>query len=170
MTDGVAAAFAHLHADAVDVLTRWPAPDAAQERLRQEYLDHLAAHPDAVAKAGPPAHLTGSCVVLDGSGERVLLTHHRKADAWFQFGGHLEADDASLWAAARREDRPLTRKLLVRALRDASDLDPRDADRAVSDYLRRRGARLPSGIGPAPIVIGLLAAFGAALAFFLLAG
>ncbi len=105
MTDGVAAAFAHLHADAVDVLTRWSAPDAAQDRLRQEYLEHLAAHPDAVAKAGPPAHLTGSCVVLDGSGERVLLTHHRKADAWFQLGGHLEPGDASLREAARREGR-----------------------------------------------------------------
>ncbi|WP_377641070.1 NUDIX hydrolase [Oryzobacter terrae] len=105
MTDGVAATFAHLHADAVDVLTRWTAPDAAQDGLRASYLEHLAAHPDAVAKAGPPAHLTGSCVVLDGSGEQVLLTHHRKADAWFQLGGHLEAGDGSLWEAARREGR-----------------------------------------------------------------
>ena len=58
-----------------------------------------------MAKAGPPAHLTGSCVVLDATGRHVLLTHHRKADAWFQLGGHLEAGDASLWAAARREGR-----------------------------------------------------------------
>ena len=100
-----AAAFAHLHADAVSVLEAWDAPDAAQDLLRRQYLTPLAAHPDGVAKAGPPAHLTASCVVLDGRGERVLLTHHRKADAWFQLGGHLEDGDASLWAAARREAR-----------------------------------------------------------------
>jgi 8-oxo-dGTP pyrophosphatase MutT (NUDIX family) len=99
------AAWAALRADVVAVLTRWDAPDTGQDRLRQEYLAHLAAYPDAVAKAGPPAHLTASCVVLDPGGERVLLTLHRKANAWFQFGGHLEVADPTLWAAARREAR-----------------------------------------------------------------
>jgi 8-oxo-dGTP pyrophosphatase MutT (NUDIX family) len=105
VTDAVAAAFAPLHADAVDVLTTWDAPDAAQARLRDAYLEHLAAHADGVAKAGPPAHLTASCVVLDPGGTQVLLTLHRRANAWFQFGGHLETGDVSLWAAARREAR-----------------------------------------------------------------
>ena len=99
----VAAAHGHLLRDVCDVLERWRAPDPAQDRLRHAYLRHLAAHPDAVARAGPPAHLTASCLVLDGAGERVLLTLHRKAGAWFQFGGHLEEQDPSLWAAARRE-------------------------------------------------------------------
>ena len=35
--------------------------------------------------------------------DRVLLTHHRRADMWFQLGGHVEPDDASLAAAAERE-------------------------------------------------------------------
>ena len=79
--------------------TRWRCSTAgrrrtpAQERLRRDYLDHLAAHPDGVAKAGPPAHVTASCIVLDPTGGRVLLTLHRRANAWFQFGGHLEVAD-----------------------------------------------------------------------------
>ena len=97
--------FAGLHADAVAVLSRWTAPDAGQEALRRVYLDHLAAHPDGVAKVGPTVHLTASCLVVDAARERVLLTLHRRAREWFQFGGHLESDDASLWAAARREVR-----------------------------------------------------------------
>jgi len=101
----VVAAYAALHADVVTVLDAWPAPGPAQERLRRDYLDHLASHPDGVAKAGPPAHVTASCVVLDRTGGRVLLTLHRRANAWFQFGGHLEAGDSSVWAAARREAR-----------------------------------------------------------------
>ncbi|QKE84035.1 NUDIX domain-containing protein [Arthrobacter sp. NEB 688] len=106
MTAGdVAAGYAHLHADATAVLRRWAAPDAGQEGLRHGYLAHLAAHPDGVAKAGPPAHLTGSCVVLDATGEHVLLTHHRRAGLWFQLGGHLEPGDATLHDAARREAR-----------------------------------------------------------------
>lgn len=105
LPSAVSTAFSHLGADAVAVLSRWQAPDAVQEGLRRAFLDHLAAHPDGVAKAGPPAHLTASCVVVDADHERVLLTLHRRARQWFQFGGHLEAGDTSLWAAARREAR-----------------------------------------------------------------
>ncbi|MEO7269315.1 MAG: NUDIX hydrolase [Knoellia sp.] len=101
----VARAFAHLHADATRTLAEWNAPDAAQEGLRTAYLDHLQRHPDGVAKAGPPAHLTASCLVISPDGAEVLLTHHRRAKQWFQFGGHLEVGDASLDAAAQREGR-----------------------------------------------------------------
>jgi 8-oxo-dGTP pyrophosphatase MutT (NUDIX family) len=56
-----------------------------------------------VWKAGPPEHLTASCLVLDERLDRVLLTHHRRARMWFQFGGHLEPADRSIRAAAARE-------------------------------------------------------------------
>lgn len=102
---GVAAAFAHLLAEARSTLTGWDAPDAVQDRLREDYLEHLRRHPDGVAKAGPPAHLTASCLVLSPDAGQVLLTHHRRARSWFQFGGHLEAGDDGLHAAATREAR-----------------------------------------------------------------
>ena len=101
----LARTYAHLYADAVRVLGAWTAPDAGQEGLRRSYADFLASHPDGLAKQGPPQHLTASCVVLDATGERVLLTLHRKARRWFQFGGHLEPTDRTLWHAARREAR-----------------------------------------------------------------
>lgn len=101
----VAHAFAHLHAEATSTLGAWSAPDASQERLRTAYLEHLQRHPDGVAKAGPPAHLTAGCLVISPDGQQVLLTHHRRAKQWFQFGGHLEVDDTSLYAAAAREGR-----------------------------------------------------------------
>ncbi len=101
----VATAYRHLHTDAVRLLAGWTPPDARQERLRADYLTHLGAHPDGVAKAGPPAHLTASALVFDSRLERVLLTHHGKARVWLQLGGHLEPEDASLYAAAQREIR-----------------------------------------------------------------
>ncbi len=100
---GVAGRFATVHRDAVAVLTGWDAPDDAQDALRASYVRHLRDHPDSVAKAGPPEHLTVGCLVLDASGERVLLTHHAKTHGWYQFGGHVEADDLTLRAAAARE-------------------------------------------------------------------
>lgn len=49
-------------------------------------------------------------------------------------------------AEAARGDRPVTRLLLIKALRGASGLGPRQARRGVEDYLRRRGGQgLPKG-------------------------
>ncbi|QTZ94012.1 NUDIX hydrolase [Streptomyces auratus] len=94
-----------LHADAAQVLTGWPAPSPAQEKLRLTYLDHLAAHEDGMWKPCKEGHLTASALVIDPAGGRVLLTLHRKLKMWLQMGGHCEPADASLAEAALREAR-----------------------------------------------------------------
>ena len=94
-----------LHADACRVLETWQAPTDAQERLRQRYADHLAVHPDGVWRSCTPHHLTASTLVVSADRSAVLLTLHRKAQRWFQLGGHLETGDATLLDAAAREAR-----------------------------------------------------------------
>jgi 8-oxo-dGTP pyrophosphatase MutT (NUDIX family) len=89
--------------DAVRRLTEWPAPDEAQERLREEYLRHLQSRPDGMWKACKDGHITASALVIDPGGERVLLTLHRKLRMWLQTGGHCEPEDATLEDAALRE-------------------------------------------------------------------
>jgi 8-oxo-dGTP pyrophosphatase MutT (NUDIX family) len=50
-----------------------------------------------------PGHFTASAFVLSPERQRVLLVHHQKLRRWLQPGGHVEATDADLVAAARRE-------------------------------------------------------------------
>ncbi|MFD4989654.1 NUDIX hydrolase [Streptomyces sp. NPDC058374] len=88
-----------LHDDAVLVLKGYE----GQPELRQEYLDHLAAHPDGMYKPCEAGHLTASALVLDPSRGQVLLTLHRKLTMWLQMGGHCEAEDTSMARAALRE-------------------------------------------------------------------
>jgi 8-oxo-dGTP pyrophosphatase MutT (NUDIX family) len=94
---------AALHADALRTLTRWVAPDDPQERLRSAYVEHLRTHDAGMLRSCVPAHLTASAMVLDHTGERVLLTLHRKGGFWGQLGGHCEPQDDTLAAAALRE-------------------------------------------------------------------
>lgn len=47
-------------------------------------------------------HFTGSAWLVDRSGERVLLTHHRKLGRWLQLGGHADGDP-DLAAVALKE-------------------------------------------------------------------
>jgi 8-oxo-dGTP pyrophosphatase MutT (NUDIX family) len=101
----VPAAYLALREDALRVLCEWQAPDADQERLRVELAEHTRAHPGAVWKQGPPAHLTASALVLNASLDKVLLTLHAKAGTWLQFGGHFEPGDTGVLDAATREAR-----------------------------------------------------------------
>lgn len=75
---------------------------AACVRLQAELAHHGA---DSLIKGRRPVHLTSSLVVLDEALTRVLLTHHAKAGMWLQLGGHIEAEDGSIMAAALREGR-----------------------------------------------------------------
>ncbi|TDD69101.1 NUDIX domain-containing protein [Jiangella aurantiaca] len=92
-----------LHADAVAVLSGWAAPSPEQDRLRRDYLDVLSAHPRAMRRDCVPAHLTGSALIVDPAGERVLLLLHGRTNLWLQAGGHCEDGDGSLAATALRE-------------------------------------------------------------------
>ncbi|UQI48005.1 NUDIX hydrolase [Streptomyces sp. HU2014] len=88
-----------LHDDAVRVLGAYP----DQEQLRGLYLEHLAAHPDGMWKPCEAGHVTASALVIDPARGKVLLTLHRKLRMWLQMGGHCEAGDATVEAAALRE-------------------------------------------------------------------
>lgn len=92
-----------LHDEAVATLGAWRGEDVRQEGLRRLFLRHLTVHPDGTSRSGRPDHLTASAVVLDTTGERVLLTLHRTCGLWLQMGGHCETGDQSLRAAACRE-------------------------------------------------------------------
>lgn len=92
-----------LHGDAVAVLTAWEPPTAGEGRLREEFLEHLRVHADAMSRACVPGHLTATTAVLSHDGARVLLTLHPKAGMWLPMGGHCEPGDATLAGVALRE-------------------------------------------------------------------
>ncbi|HUP99055.1 MAG TPA: NUDIX domain-containing protein [Aeromicrobium sp.] len=97
-----------LHADARAILAAWEAPDAAQQALCRSFVEFLDSTPDAMLRSFAPDHLTGSALIVRRDaerGDRVLLVFHSKAGKWLQTGGHCEASDAVLSAAALREAR-----------------------------------------------------------------
>jgi 8-oxo-dGTP pyrophosphatase MutT (NUDIX family) len=63
---------------------------------------------DPLSRDEPKAHFTASAFVIDDAGERTCLVQHVKLDRLLQPGGHIEASDISLEAAALREAREET--------------------------------------------------------------
>ncbi|MGH8072861.1 MAG: NUDIX hydrolase [Lysobacter sp.] len=77
----------------VDYRRRWPAEAdvvAVFEQLLATHDDSPAGNPFLRERLA--GHLTGSSWLVDRSGRRVLLTHHRKLDRWLQLGGHADGD------------------------------------------------------------------------------
>ncbi len=78
----------------------WPDDNREAESLRQILL-FVEAHPDCFKRSALPGHVTGSAWLLDHSGDRVLLTHHRKLEKWIQLGGHSDGESQVLEVALR---------------------------------------------------------------------
>ncbi|WP_367871073.1 NUDIX hydrolase [Luteolibacter sp. Populi] len=64
--------------------------------LETETIDRFTAfirgNPDCFERSLLEGHVTGSAWIVDASGHKILLTHHRKLDAWLQLGGHADGD------------------------------------------------------------------------------
>jgi coenzyme F420-0:L-glutamate ligase len=92
-----------LHADVRTVLHSWSPPSVAQAAIREAFLGLLAARGDATSRSSVPGHVTASAIVLSADREQVLLTLHPRVGRWLQLGGHCEAQDGTVAAAALRE-------------------------------------------------------------------
>jgi 8-oxo-dGTP pyrophosphatase MutT (NUDIX family) len=82
--------------------------DAEEAADLEEIRVFVARHPDPFDRRIGEGHLTGSAIVVDARGERVLLLHHRKLQRWLQPGGHADPGERSGEAVALREAREET--------------------------------------------------------------
>lgn len=67
---------------------RWPDEAAAA----QMFAELLAEGAHAFVRERLAGHFTASAWLVDRSGTRLLMTHHRKLDRWLQLGGHADGD------------------------------------------------------------------------------
>jgi len=96
-----------------------PAPNPDPTPLAEAFAAHAQTFPDEAGVAAEfiellrdpcdpfvrerlAGHFTASSWLVDRSGRRVLLTHHRKLGLWLQLGGHADGD-RDLARAALRE-------------------------------------------------------------------
>lgn len=97
--------------DLLEKLRRHQPFDAGEGDSLRRIESFVRDHPDCFERTLSIGHITGSAWLLDESGTRVLLTHHRKLNKWLQLGGHAEGDPDILAVALReaREESGLSR-------------------------------------------------------------
>jgi len=67
---------------------RYPEEAAVVDRI-SAFVD---ANTDCFSRGLAVGHITGSAWILDSTGTRALLTHHKKLNIWVQLGGHADGD------------------------------------------------------------------------------
>ena len=85
-----------------DALAAYAARDSDGATIAAEFRRFLRSASTVFERAHLIGHFTGSAWLVSADGERVLLTHHRKLNAWLQLGGHADGD-ADLSRVALRE-------------------------------------------------------------------
>ncbi len=95
---------------------RWPQESETVARF-DAFID---SHPDCFHRSCRIGHITGSAWIVNTTGDRVLLVHHRKLGRWLQPGGHCDGDPDALAVA-------------LREAREESGLDVRALDGAIFD-------------------------------------
>jgi 8-oxo-dGTP pyrophosphatase MutT (NUDIX family) len=92
-----------------ELLARHVANDAKERADLERMRDFAVRLEQPFSRSQREAHFTGSAVVTDAAGERVVLVHHAKLQRWLQPGGHADAADAGdMEATALREAREET--------------------------------------------------------------
>jgi 8-oxo-dGTP pyrophosphatase MutT (NUDIX family) len=91
------------------ILERHQAADEKEARDLAVMRDFVARHAtDPFDRRLAEGHLTGAALVVEASGGRVLLLHHRKLQRWLQPGGHGDPGERTGEEVALREAREET--------------------------------------------------------------
>ncbi|MCP2328650.1 8-oxo-dGTP pyrophosphatase MutT (NUDIX family) [Hamadaea flava] len=91
-----------LYESALAALTEMQPADDGQADWRTT-LDLVKSGPEALRRERDGGHVTASALVYSRERDAFLLSLHRKFGIWVQLGGHVDATDETLAAAALRE-------------------------------------------------------------------
>jgi 8-oxo-dGTP pyrophosphatase MutT (NUDIX family) len=88
----------------LDQLAAYQLKHPAEAETIGRFIAFVERCPDCFERSLLEGHITGSAWIMDADGGRVLLTHHRKLDAWLQLGGHADGE-SDVQAVALKEAR-----------------------------------------------------------------
>lgn len=87
----------------IEMLARHQPADARERAMLDRIVRFTLANPQCLSRSLEEGHITASAWVIDLERKHALLVFHARLEKWLQPGGHVDAEDESVLAAARRE-------------------------------------------------------------------
>ncbi|MCB1203093.1 MAG: NUDIX hydrolase [Verrucomicrobiae bacterium] len=107
----------------LDLVGRYACSHPDEAETVKRFRGFISNHPECFERSLRIGHITGSAWILDRTGARALLTHHRKLDRWLQPGGHADGNPDVLAVALREGLEETGLALLEPVDQDVFDLD-----------------------------------------------
>ena len=76
-------------------------PSPEEDKFIPQFLELLKSDRCFYRDHFNPGHITGSALLLDQSGTKILMNFHRGLNRWLCFGGHADGDEDILAVAIR---------------------------------------------------------------------
>ena len=95
----------------------------AETETVSKYKDFVIANENCFERSLLEGHITCGAWILDGSGTKTLLTHHRKLNRWLQLGGHADGDHDVHRVAAKEAQEESGISTLELVSKDIFDID-----------------------------------------------
>lgn len=97
--------------------------DGPERRAYERMVAFVRANPACFERLLLAGHVTASAWLLDRSGDRVLLTHHKQLGRWLQLGGHADGNGDVLSVALREAQEESGLSTITPVSTDIFDVD-----------------------------------------------
>lgn len=106
----------------IELLEKYtPAPQEADSK--QNILFFIESNPNCFDRTLEVGHITGSAWLVNKSGDKALLMHHRKLDKWLQLGGHADGESDILSVALKEAQEESGIQNIEPVMNDIFDID-----------------------------------------------
>ena len=104
-------------------LMQYNAWNDMETKFQTETLKFLEEDSHCFETSNIAGHITGEAWVINKEKTKILLTHHKTLDRWFQLGGHSDGDPITLNVALREAQEESGLENIVILSEDIIDID-----------------------------------------------
>ena len=85
----------------LQLLANYNPPSPEEIKHKDDIIDFVKRNEQCFERDLQHGHITASAWLLNKTGDKALLTHHKKLNKWIQLGGHCDGDPNVLNVAIR---------------------------------------------------------------------
>lgn len=76
----------------LQLLNTYEPHDSDEVSLKEKIINFITCHPDCFERTCREGHITASAWITNATGDRFLMTLHKKLKLWLPLGGHADGD------------------------------------------------------------------------------
>ncbi len=86
---------------ALQLIYNYQPTNKKEIEYKKEIINFIICNTNCFERSNLTGHMTASAWLINKTGDKVLLMHHKKLNEWYQFGGHADGESDLLYVAMK---------------------------------------------------------------------